>query len=466
MACGFVINMFLARWFTPSVYGLYGLVMSILLWAEYTVLDGIPSTYRKVISEDENSFDSVLHSIKWTFLPYCLTILAVFSIVSFWLSRPFNDNRLSILLLIAGIDIPVYGMYGAYLSIINGYRKFAPENIIKSLYSISKVTLIILLTLLGFGLRGVLVSNMLASLCGLLIAFSFVKSLRPLRNKRKIVDLKPRIITFGLPYLLYGLTSMLLIHMDIWFIKGLLTDDAAIGYYTIAGNLSRPLFFLMTGILSVVFPSFSKLASEGNLWFLQKYIKQAMRLALFFLCPLVIMLSITSEELISFLFTTEYLPASSSLKLLLLGTAFFSIFSLFLTIIAAKNKPFYSFIVSLGLIPIAVSLNYLLITSHGIEGAALTTTLVSGIGAIITGVYLWRRIGAIVNVLTLGRIIGATGIMYLISRYIYGDSYYLIIKYLILSLTYIGVLVLSKEINFGDLSIIKETLMRIKMPRL
>jgi stage V sporulation protein B len=152
--------------------------------------------------------------------------------------------------------------------------------------------------------------------------------------------------------------------MDMWFVKGLLNDDAMIGYYSASYNLSRPLFLLMGGVMVVMFPSYSKAVSENNTLLLQKYIRQAMRFSLVILLPVVVMLGSTSDELITLLFTKEYLPASNSLRILLFGIAIFSIFALFLNLIAAKNKPFYSFIISLALVPVAIVLNYFLINSQ------------------------------------------------------------------------------------------------------
>jgi len=457
LACGFIIHIFLARWLGPEIYGLYGLIMSILIWVEFTVLVGIPSTYRKILSEDLILFDSVIYSIKRTFVPYCIGILAVFTCATPFIAKLFDDRRLLFLLLIAGIDIPLYGMFDAHNAILNGYRAFFKESVSNSFYILFKTSIIIFLILLGFGLQGALIGNVLASFFALLVAFFLVKKLKPHRDNKKLFDLKPRIMTFGFPFLLYTLAMMCLIHMDMWFVKGILNDEAMIGYYSVSRILSQPLFFLMGGISMVFFPSFSKALSEGNTWLLQRYIKQAMRFALLILFPLAMLIASTSDELVPLLFTSVYSPASSSLKILLLGIVSFSVFSLFLNLIAAENKPFYSFMISLSLIPIAIVLNYFLISSHGIEGAAMSTTIVSGMGAIISGIYLWRKIGVIVNFTILLRVILATGCLYILSQYITTSGYYLILEYLLLSLIYLGLLFALREINRGDLIIIKET---------
>ncbi|MBU0477497.1 oligosaccharide flippase family protein [bacterium] len=456
LACGFVIHIFLARRLGPKVYGVYGLIMSVLLWVEYTVMIGIPSTYRKVISEDEGMIDSVINSMKKIFLPYCLIILMIFFLVSPLISQVFKDNQLLLLLLIAGLDIPFYGIYYANLGILNGRREFLKQSFAMSSYALFKTIVVSIFIVIGLGIRWILVANMMASFFAILITLFFIKGLKYQKTKKEIRNLRPEIITFGIPYLLYMLTSMLLIHIDIWFVKGVLKNDVMTGFYSVSYNFSRPLFYLMTAIIMVTFPSFSKAVSEGNIQLLKKYIRQAVRFGLVILLPVAVIISSTAEEFISLLFTPEYLPASNPLKMLTLGIIAFSIFSLFLNIIAAKNKPFYSFVISLVLLPIAVALNYFFINSYGIFGAALATTMVSIIGLIVSGAYLCKEFGAIVDLNTLLRVALAAGGLFVISKYINISGYWLILEYFILSLSYLVLLLVLGEINRGDIKIIKE----------
>lgn len=455
LSCGLTIHIFLARWLGPEIYGLYGLIMSILLWAEYTVIYGVPSTYRKVLSEDETMFPSVVRSIKKIFVPYCLGTWAVFSLASPLVSQILNDNRLLLLLLIAGMDIPLYGIFAAYLGILNGQREFIRQSAAGMGYILSKTIFIIVIILLQFGILGALIANVLASFFGVLITLRFVKGLKCQNSERKPLDLWPRIVTFGIPYLSYMVVSLLLIHIDMWFVKALLHDNAMIGFYSASWNLARPVYFLIAGILLVVFPSMSRAASENNSQLLSKYIRQAMRLALVILFPVLIIIGSTCDELITLLFTSVYLPASSSLKILLVGMSLFSIFSLFLNVIAAYNKPFHSFIISVMLLPLVGTLDYYLINSYGIDGAAMATTIISAIGVVVSGVYLWRQVGVIMSFTTLWKVTLASGCLYIISKCIACSGYYLIIEYLLLSLIYLFLLWVLCEINRGDITIVK-----------
>lgn len=461
LACGFFIHIFLARSLGPELYGLYGLIMSILIWVELSVLVGIPSTYKKAVSENTDLIPSVFYSIKFLFIPYCLGILLVFSLVSPLLSQLLHDQRLLFLLILAGCDIPFYGMYAAANSILNGYRAFFKESLSNSLYPIFKLIFVLVLVELGFKLPGALVGNILASMAGVFVAFSLVKSLPYTSDDKAIRNLHAHIFRFGGPYLLYMLMRMLLINIDLWFVKGLLPDDRMIGYYTVSCNLSRPLLFLITGIMAVTFPAFSKAFLEGNRNLLQKYIKQSMRFTLISLLPFVTIIGTSSDELITLLYTSTYLPASPALKILLLGISLFSVFSVFLNFIAAANRPFHSFLITLSLLPLAIGLNYVCIPLYGIEGAAAATTLISGGGIIISGIYLWKNFGTLVNFKTLSRVLIANGSLYFISKYITTSGYALIMEYILCAVLYIGLLLIFREFNQGDFRIIRETVANV-----
>jgi len=448
LAGGFIIHIFLARWWGPQGYGVYALIMSILLWVELSVLAGILSTYRKVVSEDQGMLASARYSLKTLFLPYCLLIMGVYFIASPIISHVLDDNRLLPLLLIAGIDIPLVALYHAHLSIMNGSREFLRENLSISVYALSKVLLIILFAFYSFGLEGALIGNFLASLSGLVVAFSFVRRLQSPERKTQIRCLKPRIVSFGLPYLLYILTTMLLVHIDMWFVKFLLKDDAMTGFYAVSYSLSRPLSFLLGGVTTVIFPSLSRSLSQDNIALSQKYIKQAVRVFVLTLLPLAVMICSTSDRLITLLFTSSYLPATNALKILAFGHSFFAIFLLLLNFIAAGNKPAHSFSISVTLVPLAIILNYFLINLYGIHGAALATTTISAIGVLGSGIYVWRRFGVLINFATLLRAFVAAGSLYFISSYIAAAGYYLIFEYLLLSLIYLLLLLGLREVDF------------------
>ena len=53
-AAGYFVAMLLARRLGPADYGLYGIILSVVLWIEAIGDFGIPEAATKLIPEDEN----------------------------------------------------------------------------------------------------------------------------------------------------------------------------------------------------------------------------------------------------------------------------------------------------------------------------------------------------------------------------------------------------------------------------
>jgi len=64
LLCGYGVHIFLARRFGPSLYGNFGVVISILVWFELAVIRGLPTAIQKFIAEDQDN----VYAIKRFFL--------------------------------------------------------------------------------------------------------------------------------------------------------------------------------------------------------------------------------------------------------------------------------------------------------------------------------------------------------------------------------------------------------------
>ena len=56
---GYILTAFLARWLTPALYGIFGVAMAVLGWAEITVNNGIPSALQKFLPDPSLSERSI-----------------------------------------------------------------------------------------------------------------------------------------------------------------------------------------------------------------------------------------------------------------------------------------------------------------------------------------------------------------------------------------------------------------------
>ena len=459
LLCGFAVTIALARTLGPVLFGLYSVVLSVLVWVEYTVSMGIPSVYRKIISEDLESMPAILRSIYRVSLPYCLIVTAIFSLLSPMIAAGMDDKRLVILLVVASLDIPFFGLYTTYLSLLNGRGKFLAQSLLVMFYSIARTVLIVAAALLGYGVFGALIANAAGSLCGMVLAYYLVQRfVRPdvaaLGNAPlKDIRLRQRLTSYGIPYLTNFLIASILIHIDIWLVKAFTPDketvNAVVGFYAIAYNLARIPFFLIGGISFTIFPAVSMATFQNRRLDAQKQIQQSLQLVMIVVLPMIAIILATAERIIEFLFSAAYLPAADTLKILFFGVSVFSVYLFFVTIIAAEDRQKISVLVSLLLLPIAIALHYFFIPEYGIEGAALATTAVSLLGAIITGLYVWHRFGALAQARNIARLLLANGGLYALSLWDGLYEMHLLIGFFVLSIVYGILLIVLRIVDFG-----------------
>ena len=127
---GYFINIGLARYLGPEMYGIYGLVMSVLLWLEIFIITGVPYAVQKFVASDEKNAYSILRTagfIQGTVIGFLL----VFSFFAApLLANLFDDKRLILYFRVAFINILFFGIYYLYVSFQNGLRNFGRQSLL------------------------------------------------------------------------------------------------------------------------------------------------------------------------------------------------------------------------------------------------------------------------------------------------------------------------------------------------
>ena len=174
MAGGYVIAVVLARGLGPAAYGIYGLLMSMLLWLEISSAFGIQQATTKLIPESTNQ-----RAVAQTSAAALLTVtLVVFALC--WLAAPIVASAFAIdggtrLFRIAVIDIPFNGLYIAYQGMMMGHRRFGKLSVALILYSAAKMGGTLLLLIIGMSVEAALIVNVLATVAALIFLASIYR---------------------------------------------------------------------------------------------------------------------------------------------------------------------------------------------------------------------------------------------------------------------------------------------------
>ena len=442
---GYVLNIWLARYFEPEIYGVYGLVMSILIWLQIFVITGLPHSVQKFVSSDEQNAGSIL----WTtvciqfVVMLCLLIIVFFAIPL--LARLFHDRRLIFYCRIAFLQLLFYGFFHLLVAFQNGLRRFGKQATLLIIYSLSKLGFVFLLVTILRSITGALLANSAGAVVGLVVGILFLteKRIQPFYDMRKL-------IRFAIPTLLYSLMITFLLYIDLWVVRYYL-EDRICGFYVASSNVARIPYFLVVGLSATVLPTVSRRLATGALNAVRSTIEFSIRFFILIAVPIGILTMVFSRDIMTILYSSAYSSGGPILSILIWGVIFIAFLYLLTTIIIADNHPKAAFSIAVVAVVLDVLFNILLVPKYGAVGGALSTTIAAGVTTTIAMVYVYRRFYILVHLKSLLRI-GIAGILILAGGKIVDVQGFSIIWLLFFGLLFYGLLLLLfGEIRMGDL---------------
>ncbi len=241
----------------------------------------------------------------------------------------------------------------------------------------------------------------------------------------------------------------LLLYLDIFFVKKFMAD-ADVGFYHIAGTLARIPYFIFIGLSFTLLPVLSRAIGEKNLAEARRLIVQVIRFLLILLTPTVIFIWQNAQPIIRLLYSSEYDPAVKILPVLTLALVLYTLFYLATTVLNADKKPGFALKIALLSAMADLVANWLLVPRYGTVGAAAATGIAALIGLLGCGIYVFRRFRFSIRFLTLVRIAGANAVVAFLLAFWQTNAIEVLPKALIFTMMYIGLLILTREINGED----------------
>lgn len=248
-------------------------------------------------------------------------------------------------------------------------RWYAAVNIILSTVSI--ILFVVLVGVMGFGVMGALLAQLLLAIMGATGWFlgsrqAIVKIPGPTRVSYR------ELFRYGLPFYPGSLTQFFSLRIDVFLLALMLTDPSApIGYYNMAVTIATLVFFLPDAVSSVFFPHVAGSAREDS----DRQVPMVSRVTLLLTGTIAIVLVPIAIGLIR-----AVLPAFEAslpaLFILLPGVVALSLTKVLSSYVAGLGFTGRTSFVSVSALVVNVAANLLLIPPFGILGAA-TASLVS-----------------------------------------------------------------------------------------
>lgn len=449
---GYVIHFGLGRYLGPVDYGTFGVVLSLMTTINFFVTSGIPMSASKYIAEDYSRAGSVIKDANRIQLLFCFTLFSLYFGLAEVIANLLNDLSLTPYIRISALAIPGYALYSIYSAgYLNGLRKFGRQAMSSIGVSITRIIAVSILVVVGFGVNGAIMGYVATALIGFLLAWRLLGQI----DQSEVNPGWRRLVGFSIPATLFSVTFFFLMSIDLYVVKAIGVGEAEVGYYTSATTISKLTYFLFAGLATSLFPSVSRSTSSNNAELTNSYIRESMRYMFMLLIPGLLLISATSTELLTLVYSSRYVSAASSLSILAFGLGFLSIFFVLSNVIMGSDKPWIVLMMILPLVAFDIGLNVFLVPRFGLLGAAWATTVTGFFGMGVSSLYVIRRLGALVALKSLGRICLASLIIYFIALQIPLSPLWLPLLYIALFGLYMGILWLTMELKRDDLATFK-----------
>ena len=395
---GLLITPLLVRLLGSRLYGQYAFILSLLGITMILVKAGIFDGTRKYMAEDREQ-------TRW---PECVfgfylraaTLLAIIAATGYIVfavlglsGQFFEDGFTRYFYLLAGLIV----VRQANSLVRGGLMGLGLEELSEPLGVLRKILfgcVGLSLAYVGYGVFGVLVGHIIASL--IISTFAFVMLFRHL-NIRAVFQQVPagfpkrELLSFnGLSVVLILLTASLY-HVDILLLQPMVGSQAT-GYYRAALVIAEFLWFVPNALQTVFLHSSSELWSKGETGRVTSLASRATRYNLSLTLLLALGIAALAPDFVPLYFGSDFDSSIRSLLLLLPGALGFALARPIFAIGQGKGE-LRVLIIATGVAAlINLLLNLSLIPHYGMAGAAVATS--TGYGSMIL-FHVWaaRRIG-------------------------------------------------------------------------
>jgi O-antigen/teichoic acid export membrane protein len=287
---------------------------------------------------------------------------------------------------LAGLLVPPTLLELSLLALLRGggrIRAAATVELIQGI--VAAVLTIVSLIWLGTGVAGVLV----AQIVGVVVALTLLSillhpaglSVAPVASRRLLA----RMLGFGLRADIGNAMHVTGFRLDIVFMN-IYATTAAVGIYAVATRVAELLFVLPYAVSIVMMPRTTRSTDAQR----ARETPRAFSATLALSAASALVLLVIGAPLIRFVYSDEYASAYAPLAILLGGVVAFGVANVLMNDVVGRGHPgLISVNAAIGL-ALTAGLDLWLIPSHGMNGAALASTIVYLVNAMLAVVFYFR----------------------------------------------------------------------------
>lgn len=394
---GYAIHMGLARLLGPAGYGVYAVVVSLVTTVNLILTSGIPQAVSRYVAHDDCDRVAIRRTAFKMQIVLSFVMFFIYFVMAGRIALVFNDPGLAHFIRVSAFMIPGYAMYSVMLGYLNGLREYKKQSLNSIYYSVFNTGLILLLVVMGYSTIGAVTGFAIAPLVGVGVGLFFMRGVKKYEASNGLMFWNSSMITkqitdFAVPIIFYSVAIHLIMVVDLFFVKAYLMNYDA-GIYSAVSMISRIPFFLMGGLYGALFPAISRITANNDAENTRRYITNSVKVSLAAITPAVVIVAAFPDRLITLLYSAEYASGALTLGILIFGMGFFSLFTLFATILNGSGMPRVSLVISMFILGLDAVLNYVLVPEYHLIGAATATSGACFAAFVISGTYVYWKFG-------------------------------------------------------------------------
>jgi O-antigen/teichoic acid export membrane protein len=232
--------------------------------------------------------------------------------------------------------------------------------------------------------------NVVAGIATLVLSVIFLRQLLPVEAKAASAEYAPRLwLKAAFPMLVYGGAQIILSQTDIVML-GAMRSAHEVGLYTAANRLAYLMIYITYATEIIMAPVISRLYANGEIARLQQIITKAVNISFIIVLPFSLLLFFVGRDILR-IFGHEFMTAEAALNILVFGHLIEVILgSGALLLGMAKSEHIVAITFSI-MAATNVVLNYLLIPTYGLNGAAVSSMVSLILAKLFFTIYVAKK---------------------------------------------------------------------------
>jgi len=378
---GFITRITMARYLPVDGYGNVVLGISLLNLLGIVALSGLPQALSRYIPRKET--DEERRRVVASAFHIVVGLSFVLAVATFLLAEPmsraiFGNENLVWVFRVFAFVLPFYALFKLSIGGFRGYKRTKPQVLAdKVLRPGFQLLGIVVFVTLGYDTAGIAFAYAVAFVLVAVVSVLFVYRLGDFSVQEIVgggsISQYRELLAFSIPLAASGAITIIAKHSDL-LILGMFRDSGLVGVYELAFRMSMFVVFFFSPAIGYLFqPLISKFDADDDLEKMDQLYTVTTRWIVVASFPIFALMVLFPEQTLTFFFGGEYSQGAFALSVLVLGFMLSRIPGLTSGFLTATGQTKILMYISVGTAVLNIAVNFALIPTYGILGAAIAT---------------------------------------------------------------------------------------------